>query len=86
MTATKQKRKTGRPKGKKTQDLPVAESFASQCPKCRSTERTGYNRVKTMQYSGVSPDDKPFNYISWKRTACLNCGQHRIDKLYENVI
>ncbi|QDV53708.1 hypothetical protein Enr17x_57890 [Gimesia fumaroli] len=86
MSTTKARKKTGRPKGKKTQDLPVVEISATHCPKCKSTERTGYRDVRTMEHSGIAPGGYPYNFISWKRTECLKCGQHRIDKKYENVI
>jgi hypothetical protein len=80
------KPKGGRPKGSKTQQLPIVDVVLSQCSKCQSTERTGYSNVKTRASSGTAPDGHPYNFVSRKRTRCRNCGQRRIDVYYENVI
>ena len=86
MTTAELSRPKGRPKGSKTKQLPIVEIVKSRCPKCHSTERSHYFGVKTRQSSGISPHGNPFNYVSRKRTFCRNCGQARIDVLYENVI
>ncbi|QEG18946.1 hypothetical protein GmarT_48410 [Gimesia maris] len=85
-TAEISKPKVGRPKGAKTQDLPVQNVFLSQCPVCLSTDRLGYSSVKTREFSGTAPNGQPFNFVSRKRTRCLKCGQKRIDVTYENAI
>lgn len=85
-TAALSKPKAGRPKGSKTEQLPTVEYVLPRCPKCHSTERTGYNNVKTRASSGTSPHGNPYNFVSRKRTHCRSCGQHRIDVYYENVI
>ncbi|QEG15530.1 hypothetical protein GmarT_13710 [Gimesia maris] len=85
-TAEISKPKVGRPKGAKTQSLPVQNVFLSQCPACLSTDRLGYSSVKTREFSGTAPTGQPFNYVSRKRTRCRKCGQKRIDVTYENVI
>lgn len=46
----------------------------------------GYSDVKTHECSGIAPDGKPFNFVSFKQTKCLKCGLRRIDKSYANVI
>lgn len=86
MTATKTKKGRGRPKGSKTEDLPIVDVSVSLCSKCKSTERTRYYSIKTMEYSGTTLQGNPYNFISWKRTTCKKCGQNRIDKFYENVV
>lgn len=80
------KPRVGRPKGAKTQSLPIQNIFLSQCPVCLSTDRSGYSSVKTREFSGTTPTGKPYNFVSKKRTHCRKCGQHRIDVTYENVI
>lgn len=85
MSTTKARKKRGRPAGKKAENVPVEEAALTQCPKCHSTERAPYNGVRTREYSGITPDGRQYNFISWKNTKCTKCGQHRIDKIYENV-
>ncbi|HAH46841.1 hypothetical protein [Gimesia sp.] len=85
-TAALSKPKAGRPKGSKTEQLPIVDFVLPQCSKCKSSERTGYNNVKTRASSGIAPDGYPYNFVSRKRTSCRNCGQRRIDVYYEYVI
>ena len=55
----------------------------SRCPKCRSSKRTKYNRVRTQSYAGIW---KGFVYrkIVWRACTCRDCGQSRVDKSFES--
>jgi len=44
----------------------------TQCPKCKSVRRTSYHNIVTRNIGG--------KIIQWKRTACQDCGQQRIDR------
>lgn len=66
---------------------PVLHAAASltRCPACGSTERAPYSAAPHEQASrGLTPDGEPFTHIIRRRTSCLNCGQCRIDRAYEN--
>jgi hypothetical protein len=62
----------------------VVEASPSQCPKCLSTQRTGYTQTIVQAYSGLAKDRRPYTHIVRRRCQCLACGQHRIDRSLEN--
>lgn len=64
-------------------DLPKSELKKSRCPKCNSTERTGYTDVRTLPVAGVMDDGTTYDTVIWRRTRCKACNQTRIDKSYE---
>ena len=70
------KKVSKRPKKYNTDPKPIADLFKSVCPKCGSTERTGYSRTKKRP----RPDG---SFTVWRRTKCTNCGQARIDRSVE---
>ncbi len=74
---------TGRPKGSKTKERDETTAELSRCQKCGSTERAPYTSKLVQEYAGVI-DGKPFTRIVRRRTKCLDCGQHRVDRFYEN--
>jgi hypothetical protein len=45
-------------------------------------ERTGYHGVRTLHHAGIRKG-REFTHISFKRTACVACGQARVDRFYE---
>lgn len=64
---------------------PIAEVEPSVCVNsvCRSTRRTPFHNVRTLQEPGVLPDGRKYVRVVWRRTTCLDCGQVRVDKSYE---
>ena len=81
-TTTKQ---VGRPKGRSNNDVVVAHGTLTRCPRCGSTDRTGYMRSSEQAFSGIK-DGNPYTHVVRKWTKCRKCNQHRIDRLYENRI
>ena len=84
-TAKKELRGRGRPAGAKTQPAAIVAAEATRCPRCGSTDRDPYRRKNEQAYPGVH-DGKPYTHIvrRWTRCATPGCGQHRIDKSFEN--
>ena len=78
--------KRGRPHGSKNIERDEVDVIGSRCKRCGSSERAPYTSDPVRQrFSGIDPVTKrPYTQIVWRRTKCLNCGQHRIDKCYEN--
>lgn len=75
----------GRRKGSKRIQRDEVDVVVSTCKQCHSTRRTAYGKPQVLDHSGVNPiTGRPFNRVVWRRTQCLDCGQHRIDKCYEH--
>ncbi|KKL70280.1 hypothetical protein LCGC14_2106490 [marine sediment metagenome] len=51
--------------------------------RCGSTRRSDYYG-KIEQASRGRHDGQPFTHIARRRTKCLDCGQLRVDRSYEN--
>ncbi len=62
----------------------TAEAPASRCAKCGSTNREHYDRRTVQTYAGIDPAGRPYTRIIRRWTKCTDCGQHRIDRTYEN--
>ena len=78
--------KPGRPTGSRNKQLPVAEQQLSRCHGCSSTEKKSTGQSPVIQeYSGVY-DGKPYTHIIRRRVVCTDCGQHRMDRNYENRV
>lgn len=63
------------------------DATKSRCKRCGSTERSRYFRTTEME----SPNGKGLfgervTHIVWRACKCLACGQHRVDKSYENRV
>ena len=71
---------------KKTGPTVDITQSVSRCPKCLSVKRERYMNVTTNDISGVSPDGRPYDQITWRRTACKNCGQSRVDKEFRFIV
>lgn len=80
------KPKTTRAKSKSTREpMPQATTSPTRCRKCGSTRRTAYHGTTTRAITGIDPTTgQPYTHVIWSRTACLDCGQHRMDKRSEN--
>lgn len=74
----------GRPKGSKTQNKETVQVVLSRCPHCGSTERTKYQNPRIQEYPGIDPQGRSYKRTVWRHTKCVQCGQARIDKAYEN--
>lgn len=57
----------------------------SRCPRCDSTERAGYFGTITTAYEGEF-NGRRYTHVVRRRTRCLACGQHRLDRSYENRV
>lgn len=78
-----QPKKTGRPLGAKTADMDLVDAVATRCKVCASTARTKYTQTQIIEGDGIAPDGRPYTKVTLRRTCCVNCGQHRIDRWYE---
>lgn len=83
MAKPKSKSKAGRPQGSSNKPVEHAAGELTRCPGCQSTKRGPYTTKNVQTYVGEAPDGKPFTRILRRRTVCLDCGQHRIDRHYE---
>ena len=77
------RRRPGRPKGSTNADPDVNTVEPSRCQRCGSTRRGDYYGKTEQAFQGVQ-NGLPFTHIVRRRTKCLDCGQVRIDRAYEN--
>ena len=73
----------GRPKGSTNADADVITVEPSRCRRCGSTRRSDYYGKTEQAFCGEH-NGQPFTHIVRRRTKCLDCGQSRIDRAYEN--
>ncbi len=79
------RRKPGRPKGSTNREYETAEVVVSRCLKCGSTNRLRYGEMgepRVVKHNGVH-DGVAYARVVWRKTKCIDCGQHRIDKSWE---
>ncbi len=83
---TAKKPTANKPKRPHSQRTPVVDAAVTACPKCGSTERTGYNNKTEVEraIAGTTRDGRPFTHVVWRRTKCKECNQHRVDRCHEN--
>jgi hypothetical protein len=62
----------------------VVDVGLSRCRKCQCTERSPYTNTTEREIGGVTADGRPYTHILWRSTKCLNCGQCRRDRCFEN--
>lgn len=74
----------GRPKGAPNKQVDQVVAEPSRCKTCHSTDREAYHAKQEIESPGVDLAGKPYTHVIWRRTKCLTCGQHRIDRTYEN--
>lgn len=77
------KRTPGRPPGAKTADRAHVAELRAQCPACRSTRRTRYFHVTTIEHGGEL-DGHPYTHVEKKRATCADCGQALMVSVYLN--
>ena len=81
---SKPKRKRGRPKGSKTQDIPSVPCLVvpPQCPGCGNHELMVIATTVTRQISGEIRGWR-YNSVKWRRCRCTTCGQTVSVRTYE---
>lgn len=62
----------------------VVDVIPSCCRKCGCTERTPYVNAQEMAYGGVTGTGRQYTHIVWRSTRCVECGQGRRDRVFEN--
>jgi hypothetical protein len=79
------KKAKGRPRGSKNVQRDECDVITSRCKRCGSSKRKPYQSdPTTLEAGGVDPiTGAPYTHVIWRRTACKQCGQARIDKCYE---
>jgi len=84
-TKTKQpiRKGPGRPKGSGQSPPDFVNVEPSRCKRCGSTRRSDYYG-KTEQAHRGEYNGRPYTHIVRRRTKCVDCGQLRIDRFYEN--
>ena len=80
-----QPKKTGRPLGSKTPDRDIVDVQVSRCKRCGSTDRKPYTSKVELVGNGIA-NGQPYTSVIVRHTQCANpdCGQHRVDRFYEN--
>ena len=82
-SGTPGRKRPGRPKGSGHPPADVITVDPSRCRRCGSTRRSDYYG-KTEQAFRGEHNGQPFTHIVRRRTRCLDCGQLRVDRAYEN--
>ena len=70
-------------RGVSNHNYAVADAVTSSCPKCGSTDRVPYYR-KTEHERLTTPTGQQCTHAVLRYTRCKGCGQHRIDRTFEN--
>lgn len=83
--AKKKTTSRGRPRGAKNQKVPVVDSTPTTCPGCGSSDRVPYYAIRKKEINSRLPDGRVFDCVTWRRTLCKNCGQHRVDREYHFI-
>ncbi len=80
-----QAKKPGRPLGAKTPDRDVVDVELSRCQRCGSTDRKNYSSRIEVVGGGIH-NGEPYTSVIVRHTQCANpdCGQHRVDRFYQN--
>lgn len=59
--------------------------FPAACPRCGSTDRTNYSRVRTRAKGGKAPNGREYTHIAIKCTRCERCGRPRTERHFINA-
>lgn len=74
------RKNTGRPRGSRNKDVAVVDTEATSCPSCGSSNRAPYWGKMRRELSGTTVDGRIFEAITYRRTRCQDCDQHRVDR------
>ena len=85
MAKKKVAKKRGRPRGSKSKTVESVIVEPSKCTKCGSSRRSNYLNKRTLDLNGLRPDGTVYTSVTWRRTKCLDCGQMRDDKTYNDT-
>ena len=84
---SRKRRGPGRPKGSPNKEIATVVVQPSACPRCGSTEKRKVPGTdRDVAYAGVTPDGQGHTHVVWKRYRCAGCGQHRVEKTFENRV
>lgn len=86
-TTKKTSKRTTKPQASKETkpSTSSADTTATRCRKCGSTERESYQQKHEIPAAGqLAPDGKPASHIKLQWTKCKSCGQSRVDRTYLN--
>jgi len=75
--------KTTKKKAAKKKPAVTITLVASRCPVCQSERRERYFKTTTQAFAGEY-EGRRFSHIIRRWTRCLDCGQVRIDRSYED--
>src|SRR4051812_14303291 len=78
-------KKKGRPKGSANREGDVVDSPVTSCQKCGGTRRAPYFNLRVIPTSGIDrATGQVYVAVQYRRTKCLDCGQHRDDRTLVN--
>lgn len=75
------RRKRGRPKGAKTEDIPHVICIPECCPKCYTTEYLVVKKLRESDTSGMIRGNL-FNKVTHRRVICKGCKNQYIRREY----
>lgn len=75
--------KKGRPAGSTNNTMDQVKVEPVRCRVCGSTDRRPYTKKTEQAYAGQD-ETGPYTHIIRRWTSCLKCGQHRIERTFEN--
>ena len=75
----------GRPKGSTTKKRDIVLVIPPSCKQCGSTDREPYAPNPIVRNDEGEINGFKYNRVTWKRTNCKKCGQHRSDRIFEMV-
>ena len=81
---TRTKRK-GRPLGATNKSIRTVNLERTTCPRCGSVERVAYYNIRRSNITGHTLAGKIYEGITWRRTRCTDCNQHRDDREFHYI-
>lgn len=83
--AEAEQRGRGRPKGSANREVDVVDSPVTSCQKCGGTRRAPYFNLRMIPTTGIDRvTGQVYVAVEYRRTKCLDCGQHRDDRTLVN--
>ena len=86
-TATKKTRgkRKGRPPGATNKTIRTVTLERTTCPRCGSVERVPYYNIRRSRIAGHTLAGRIYEGITWRRTRCTDCDQHRDDREFHYI-
>lgn len=82
--SSQSKKKAGRPKGSKTQQLDHVIGVPPGCPRCNSTEFKVLRTPSQRSIQGTI-QGQPYNRVTWRRCKCHRCDSQFMMREYRLV-